>query len=98
MKKLISGLMFLIIPGIILAHGWGGMHGDGWFGSRFMHGGFFHILIWVFIIYLIVSLVKPLIGKKTESKKNSLQLLDERFVKGEITEEQYRAMKQVILK
>jgi len=62
-----------------------GFWNDGW------HAGF-----WVIIIVLAVLLVKGLFGNNGAHAKNNgataKQILDERYARGEITQEQYQTM------
>ena len=68
--------------------------GLGWIGMVF--GFIFFILVVIGIIFLIVWLVKrstnPGVGNKTDNKY--LEVLKERYAKGEITKEQFDNMKK----
>ena len=68
--------------------------GLGWIGMIF--GFIFFILLVIGIIFLIVWLVKrsnnPGVENKTDSK--SLEVLKERYAKGEITKDQFDNMKK----
>ena len=59
-----------------------------------MMGGM--LVFWVIIIVLAVLLVKGLFGNNEKKKKNNgataKQILDERYARGEITQEQYQTM------
>ncbi|MHB1376661.1 MAG: SHOCT domain-containing protein [Candidatus Humimicrobiaceae bacterium] len=74
----------------------GGFYGGGlgWIGMIF--GFIFFILVVIGIIFLIVWLVKrsnyPGVENRTESK--SLEVLKERYAKGEITKDQFDNMKK----
>jgi len=74
----------------------GGFYGGGlgWIGMVF--GFIFFILVVIGIIFLIVWLVKrsnhPRVENKTDSK--SLEVLKERYAKGEITKDQFDNMKK----
>ncbi|MHB1275029.1 MAG: SHOCT domain-containing protein [Candidatus Humimicrobiaceae bacterium] len=83
--------------------GWPNMMGGffggglGWIGMIF--GFIFFILVVIGIIFLIVWLVKrsnyPGVENRTESK--SLEILKERYAKGELTKEQYESMKKELI-
>lgn len=80
--------------------GWPNMMGGyfggglGWIGMIF--GFIFFILVVIGIIFLIVWLVKrsnnPGVENRTDSK--SLEVLKERYAKGEITKDQFDIMKK----
>lgn len=57
------------------------------------------ILFWIGLIVLAVWLVKILFGIKAnpnspEGRQTALDILDQRYARGEITHEQYELMKQ----
>lgn len=67
-------------------------------------GGVFMIIFWALIAFAIVFLVKELTdsGKNRNSSRSdqtegdALRILDKRFAKGEIDEEEYRKRKEEI--
>lgn len=68
---------------------------DGWGGG---FGMALMIFFWVLILALVVTLIWFLIRKGGESQpgptgKSSLEILKERYARGELDEEQYRRMK-----
>ncbi|NWG76117.1 MAG: SHOCT domain-containing protein [Rubrivivax sp.] len=70
-----------------------GGYGMGGFGF----GGIFMILWWVLIIIGIVALVKWLLGSSASPAGGSgkaLEILKERYARGEIDEQEYRKKKQ----
>lgn len=96
-------MMFENIGGDFLVHvgeewGWHHMMGFGWFG---WFGMIFMLIFWVLIIVGIVWLVKWLIEStsRTEkaSKKRALEILDEKYARGEIDDEEYERRKRKIL-
>ena len=83
--------------------GYGGMMGYGYDGFGMGYGlGFIWQIVWlVVIIAVIYFVVNSLSGKGRESDSSSsraLRILDERFARGEIDAEEYRRMKEEILK
>lgn len=103
-------LFVLILVGLfqVPVFAQGGRRYDGWhpmMGGWGM-GGFgwiFTILFWGFAIALIVYLVRLLFrntggeGDKTRTRSGALDILDERYARGEIDKSQYEAMKRDIL-
>lgn len=71
---------------------------DGW-GSGY--GMFFMGLFWLIILALIITLIWFLIKKgsnspQQSSEENPREILDKRYARGEIDDEQYRQMKKEI--
>jgi putative membrane protein len=73
--------------------GWGGF-GWGWIAWLVM------ILFWLLIAGLAIWLVSALVGSARTSRRepDPRQLLDIRFARGEITEEEYRRAKELLEK
>ncbi len=73
--------------------GWGG-HGYGW-GMGSWTGGIFMILFWVVVIILIVIVIRQLtrhgLGSAPSEtlKRDPVQILRERYAKGEIDTEEF---------
>jgi len=74
-------------------NGWGVGSMMGWFG-----GGVVMILFWVLLIALIVWAVREVSGKYTNTRSGShaLDILKERYAKGEISKEEFEAKKKDI--
>jgi len=69
-------------------HGWGGM----WFGPLLMWG------LPILLIVLVVWLLRGSGGVSTQPKSahDACEILDERFARGEIDEEEYQRRRQAI--
>ena len=69
-----------------------GMHGGWWTGVGLIH----MLLVWGLIILAIIALVRWLSGKSTgtgPAEKTPLQILQERYARGEIDKEEYEQKK-----
>lgn len=81
--------------------GWDHMHGyDGWMGGGF--GIFFMIVFWGLVILAIIALIRWLSadwgalrgGPPAPPRKTALEILEERYAKGEIDREEFQRKKQ----
>lgn len=84
----------LLVPAVALAHmmGDGDRWGMGWFGM-----GFGMLIFWLIVIILFVALVRWIADQgrgSRESASRALDILKERYAKGEITKEQFEQMKK----
>ena len=74
-----------------------GMMGD-WGGWGMGIGGIFMILFWALIIFGVVALVKWIFFNGSSSTgtsgRNALDILKERYARGEINREQYEEMRR----
>ncbi|EEG77764.1 SHOCT domain-containing protein [Dethiobacter alkaliphilus] len=69
-----------------------------WYGHGMWFGGILMMLFWIVLIAAIVYfVVKALSGNDKRSDK-SLEILDERYSKGEIDDEEYLRRKKNLLK
>ncbi len=58
-------------------------------------GGFAMLVFWVIVILLIVWVVKEVAGKNSHSETNkALEILKERYAKGEINKEEFESKKK----
>lgn len=72
---------------------WDYMNMHGYYG-----GGFMWILLLIFILVVVLILVLFFKSNSTQdqSKESALEILDKRFVLGEINEDEYKRMKQIL--
>ena len=75
----------------------------GWFGHT-LFGGLFMLVVWVAVIFFVVWVVRELSGSNRnghgsgrDGGKIALDILKERYAKGELTKEQFETMKKEIL-
>lgn len=72
-------------------HGYGGMMG---------FGGIFGLLFWIFLVIVAVALIKWLFFRTIDNNKSeswsAMDILNQRFAAGEITEEEYLRIKKRI--
>jgi putative membrane protein len=73
--------------GIYNGWGWGGMMS--WFG-----GGIMMIIFWIAVIYFIVWLVRNNKTNGTDNSKKAIDLLKERYAKGEIDKKEFEEKKK----
>jgi len=72
-------------------YGWGAGNMMGWFG-----GGIVMIVFWALFIALIVWVVREIGDKNSRSSSNALDILKERYAKGEISKEEFESKKKDI--
>ena len=75
--------------GLYNDYGWGAGSMMGWFG-----GGVMMIVFWVLFIALIVWIVREVSGKNARSSSQALDILKERYAKGEIDKEEFDSKKK----
>ena len=77
-----------------------GIYNDG-FGNGnmmgFFGGGIRMIVFWALIIGIIVWLVREVGGKNSHSSSHALDVLKERYAKGEINKEEFESKKKDLL-
>jgi putative membrane protein len=81
-------ILSAIAPPIVLADpgDWGHMDGWGWGSARFM--GLFMVLIVVLVAWLIWSTTRGW-DRRTPPGRTALDVLDERYARGEIERDEY---------
>ena len=83
----------MFLSGTAVADPDGDYHPMAWgFG---MFGGFGMLLFWGILIFIIVLAVKSVRAGSKESN-NARRILDERYARGEIDEEEYEKRKRVL--
>ncbi|MBF0280758.1 MAG: SHOCT domain-containing protein [SAR324 cluster bacterium] len=98
MKKAIGLIFTLFAPALAAGQGFmRGGNGDcpiGLFGGM---GWFPMILIWGGIAFLLAASVKWLLSRPRQSGNSSLDIIKERFARGEISQEEYQTMKKELV-
>lgn len=72
-----------------MPYGW---HDGGW-------GVLWMIASWALVVVIVLWLVRAFSGERSgrwEQRRTSLDILDERFARGEISEEEYEQRKRVL--
>lgn len=93
-KSLFLTLSWLLTPFWALAH-----YGDDFYGHYmdmgfgFFGGGFFMLLFWVLVIFGVLYLLKKLV-KSEEKGDRFMEILKERYAKGEISKEEFEEKKK----
>ena len=72
-----------------LYNGWSGGNMMGWFG-----GGIMMLAFWALFIIFIVWMVREVSGKNGYSSSKAIDILKERYAKGEINKEEFEAKKK----
>lgn len=88
--------LLLAVP-VVFAHGgMDSMMGHGGMGMGMMSGMMFLTgILWLVLLGLLIyGLVKWLSGKKQDANDTAMQILKERYARGEITEQEYETMKK----
>lgn len=75
-------------------NGYGGWGDGGMMG--FLGGGLMMISFWVLLIVLVVWIVREVSGKNSRLNSNALEILKERYAKGEIDKKEFEAKKKDI--
>ncbi|WP_324736444.1 SHOCT domain-containing protein [Thermococcus sp. SY098] len=75
--------------------GWHDMMGFGYFG---IFGALLMLLFWIAIIVGVVWFIKWIIEQSSSgSRKSALEILDEKYARGEIDDEEYERRKRKLL-
>ena len=71
----------------------------GFGGAGFINNGWFLLMMGIkmFIFIALIVVGVKLFNKHTDNSRNALKILDEKFAKGEINEDDYIARKNVLL-
>jgi len=72
------------------SHAWGYMHSFGWV---------FGLLLWIVVIAALVVMVRRFSNKEGDNptvEKSAFDILDERFARGEIDQQEYEQKRKVL--
>lgn len=72
------------------SYGWGYMHGFGWI---------FGLFLWIVVIAAVVVAIRYFSNKAGDSpavEKSAFDILDERFARGEIDQQEYEQKRDVL--
>ena len=97
---------FVFYPGLLLSHGgtevahhhmMGAMFGSGGYG--FFGMGWIMIIFWLVVITGVIGLIKWVFAEKRPEIKgeSALDILKERYAKGEINEDEYKQKKKDLI-
>lgn len=90
---------FDLIPATYQAHYMNGMDGVGHSGWTFMHGPF-SVIMMVLVVFMMIALFRRFVLGKSVcghgGSSSALDVLSERFAKGEIDEGEFRAKREVL--
>ena len=78
---------------------WGYPFGHGgWFTGHGLFGMVFGFLLFLLILPLVVTVVRSLVPKAggNRDQKDSLEILREKFARGEISEEEYLRVRDIL--
>lgn len=80
-----------------------GMSQFGWGWGHMMFGSLMMVVFWGLVIFLVVFMVRRVAGDSGEgryavSKNPSLEILKERFARGEIEKDEFEIRKQLLAK
>jgi len=76
----------------MMGYGWNNMMGWGGYG---LFGGIFMIIFWVLIIFAVFILLRNGIVTKNDTKEKSpMDILKERYAKGEIDKKEFEEKKK----
>ncbi len=96
---ILSLLAGLLLPMGVLAHSDDEVFGNHMFGSGMWGGWMFMIIFWVIGITLFILFVRWIVdqGKTKEGPSNkALEIMKERYAKGEINQQEFERMRKDI--
>ncbi len=98
MRKLISaGAALSLLTGVAYCHGNDDWHMGGW---PMMGGGMWCLVFWIVVAIIVVLLIVLAVryltarGPAGKAEKSSLEILKERYAKGEISKAEFEEMKK----
>jgi putative membrane protein len=94
----VATALLAAVPALAVAQpGWEGSYGHMWGGGFGLLGALMMVLFWGAIIVAVVSAARWLIERDKRSRRpEALEILKERFARGEIEQEEYEARRKVL--
>ncbi len=104
LASLSAALMLPALSASAQADTWGGGWHDGWGWGHMFFGSVMMLLFWAGLILLIVLAVRWIgsgpgrIGEQAPRENRALEILEERFARGEIDKEEFEERKRLLSK
>lgn len=94
----VAAALLAAVPALAVAQpGWEGGYGHMWGGGFGLLGALMMVLFWGAIVFAVVLAARWLIERDKRSQRpEALEILKERFARGEIDQQEYEARRKVL--